>query len=361
MHLRPVELSAVAAVLLVTGCFNPGDADVLDTDAAATDTADETGAGAPDGNETEPEPDPTGSDEPGGESTTADGDVGSCGDGVVQGGEECDLGEDNSDDGACTESCTIAICGDGYVHQGAEVCDDGEASPSCDADCTVPECGDGVTNPMAFEQCDGDDEVLNGHCEACVAVCDPGWSRCGGGPVSPCDSVIDSQASCVACGHEWRDEIVWASEQANIDSQWGPSAAVAFVQAARWDASTVTGWVGFDLDAVAPPIFLAEARLEVHVMMNEMGPITDVVIDPADGWSPADLSPGAVLFADFVPFDHGLQAMDLDLEAWDWPASVQSGWLNLGFVPRGPMSSSLELEGTYNTDMAPRLRIQGCF
>ena len=34
-----------------------------------------------------------------------------CGNGVVESGEECDLGEANDDAGKCTSSCTIAACG----------------------------------------------------------------------------------------------------------------------------------------------------------------------------------------------------------------------------------------------------------
>jgi len=48
-------------------------------------------------------------------------------------------------------------CGDGVVN-GDEDCDDGlngaaRDTPSCDLDCTAPVCGDGYTNPYV-EQCD---------------------------------------------------------------------------------------------------------------------------------------------------------------------------------------------------------------
>ena len=47
-----------------------------------------------------------------------------CGDSLVEGDEQCDLGPDNSASGQCTPECQIAACGDGYVWIGAEECDD---------------------------------------------------------------------------------------------------------------------------------------------------------------------------------------------------------------------------------------------
>lgn len=52
----------------------------------------------------------------------------SCGDGVVQLGEECDDGNVNNTD-ACLSICLNARCGDGFVRvdvpEFIEVCDDG--------------------------------------------------------------------------------------------------------------------------------------------------------------------------------------------------------------------------------------------
>lgn len=61
-----------------------------------------------------------------------------CGDAVLQGGEQCDDGEANSDTApdACRSDCRPARCGDGVV-DGAEDCDDGglEAGDGCSAAC----------------------------------------------------------------------------------------------------------------------------------------------------------------------------------------------------------------------------------
>ncbi len=59
-----------------------------------------------------------------------------CGNGLVEGDEECDDG-DQDDDDICT-GCRVARCGDGVVRAGVEECDHG-GSPdeSCTAECLV--------------------------------------------------------------------------------------------------------------------------------------------------------------------------------------------------------------------------------
>lgn len=65
-----------------------------------------------------------------------------CGDGVVEGFEECDAGEANSDSApdACRLDCRLARCGDGVL-DGGEACDDGNVlgSDGCSASCQVEE------------------------------------------------------------------------------------------------------------------------------------------------------------------------------------------------------------------------------
>lgn len=46
-----------------------------------------------------------------------------CGDGVIEGPEECEDGNTDSNDG-CSSTCMTEICGDGIV-QTSEECDDG--------------------------------------------------------------------------------------------------------------------------------------------------------------------------------------------------------------------------------------------
>ncbi|HHH29788.1 MAG TPA: hypothetical protein ENK57_15785 [Polyangiaceae bacterium] len=55
---------------------------------------------------------------------------GTCGNGVPEGNEECDDGnQDNTD--ACLEGCIAAFCGDGFTWAGVETCDNGQ---TCGAD-----------------------------------------------------------------------------------------------------------------------------------------------------------------------------------------------------------------------------------
>lgn len=96
-----------------------------------------------------------------------------CGDGVREGSEACDDGENNSDTrpDACREDCTLPRCGDGVLDTG-EACLLGSTTPcqevsphllgaaTCDGTCAWdlslcrdPVCGDGVVE--GEEACDG--------------------------------------------------------------------------------------------------------------------------------------------------------------------------------------------------------------
>jgi fibro-slime domain-containing protein len=94
-----------------------------------------------------------------------------CGDGIVNGTEQCDDGPNNSDTayGGCTTQCTIGpYCGDGNVDAVAgEKCDDGVnqstygMSTGCAPGCkTPPYCGDGNVDGLFGEECD--DGAKNG-------------------------------------------------------------------------------------------------------------------------------------------------------------------------------------------------------
>lgn len=63
---------------------------------------------------------------------------GTCGNAVVEAGEECDDGNADDND-ACLNSCEKAVCGDGVVFAGVEACDDGNSldGDGCDSNCLV--------------------------------------------------------------------------------------------------------------------------------------------------------------------------------------------------------------------------------
>jgi cysteine-rich repeat protein len=88
-----------------------------------------------------------------------------CGDGIVQGTEQCDNGVQGVNTATCDRDCTVAACGDALVNFPAgEQCDTGNASVSCDLDCTAVVCGDGLVNTVAGEQCDDGNAVDTDAC-----------------------------------------------------------------------------------------------------------------------------------------------------------------------------------------------------
>lgn len=99
-----------------------------------------------------------------------------CGDGLVTGTEECDLGKAANGSGSyggCTAQCKRgAYCGDGHVDKPDEDCDDsvnlsqyGGCAPGCK---TGASCGDGIVQSQ-FEECD--DGKLDGAYGGCAEGC----------------------------------------------------------------------------------------------------------------------------------------------------------------------------------------------
>src|SRR5262249_37859019 len=137
-----------------------------------------------------------------------------CGDGVVNGDEECDLGGKNSDSGPCTSSCKINVCGDGHKWAGVEQCDDGntKSNDGCSGTedpnvpaCHIEFCGDGVV--QTGEMCDPKKTPTT-----CNLDCTP--SSCGDGKVNPNasppeegDSTDPSGVNCKleSCGNGVKD------------------------------------------------------------------------------------------------------------------------------------------------------------
>jgi cysteine-rich repeat protein len=100
-----------------------------------------------------------------------------CGNGIVEGEEVCDDGNDVDTD-ACTSSCEDAFCGDGIVHDGVEECDDGNSdnTDGCSTNCRLASCGDGIV--QGGEDCDDGNTVDSDSCRA-----DCSAAACGDGVV----------------------------------------------------------------------------------------------------------------------------------------------------------------------------------
>jgi cysteine-rich repeat protein len=114
-----------------------------------------------------------------------------CGNGVLDVGEQCDDGIDNSDTepDACRTNCLDAHCGDGVVDSD-EDCDDGNdiTGDGCEPDCTFTPpvtCGDGNLDPG--EECDDGIDNSDTTPDACRTNCLD--AHCG-------DGVVDSGEEC---------------------------------------------------------------------------------------------------------------------------------------------------------------------
>jgi cysteine-rich repeat protein len=115
---------------------------------------------------------------------------GFCGNGIVEGSEQCDDGNGNDDDG-CRTDCTATpkkpMCGNGLV-EGAEQCDDGNSNDQddCRNDCTKPlmsaVCGNAKVE--GTEECDDGNKVDD---DACTNGCKK--PKCG-------DAIVQKGEDC---------------------------------------------------------------------------------------------------------------------------------------------------------------------
>jgi cysteine-rich repeat protein len=118
-----------------------------------------------------------------------------CGNGTIDGDEECDDGSANSDtrpDG-CRTTCMEAACGDGVVDDG-EDCDDANQrdGDGCDGECFVEAgvCGNGILDED--EECDdGNHRARDGCDEECVVE----DGVCGNGVVEDGEECDDGGAT----------------------------------------------------------------------------------------------------------------------------------------------------------------------
>ena len=142
-----------------------------------------------------------------------------CGDGVVQEGESCDPGSDETDEcspilggDTCTDECqcvTLTVCGDGYVGWD-EDCDPGTTEPdaACDGGvcvgclCVGEHCGNGALDPN--EDCDpgsADTMTCAEPGTTCMPNCScaPTDSYCGDGIVNENEDCDPGNAGSVKC------------------------------------------------------------------------------------------------------------------------------------------------------------------
>lgn len=130
-----------------------------------------------------------------------------CGDGIVNGNEQCDDANDDNTD-ACLNTCESAQCGDGIIRRGHEYCDDenNNSGDGCSSRCELeesPYCGDGILQIGNGEQCDdGNDNNNDGCLNNCqTAYCWDGYIQTN---VEQCDDGNTTSYDC--CNNECQNE-----------------------------------------------------------------------------------------------------------------------------------------------------------
>lgn len=102
--------------------------------------------------------------------------LGRCGDGIVQTllDEECEIGMIDTSRGLTCEDCRwrSSTCGNGTMEPG-EACDAGSQNSNapgavCRSDCSLARCGDGIVDALQGEECDDGNRV---GADGCSAMC----------------------------------------------------------------------------------------------------------------------------------------------------------------------------------------------
>lgn len=125
-----------------------------------------------------------------------------CGNGEIEDGEQCDLGEGNSNGGNCESDCTLPVCGNGIIDAGEE-CDQGpvidqiearivsiDELVSCNNDCSLNRpavCGNGVLEEN--EACDDANTADGDGCSANCTIEENQGPVCG-------NEVLESGEAC---------------------------------------------------------------------------------------------------------------------------------------------------------------------
>jgi len=134
-----------------------------------------------------------------------------CGDGILDDGEQCDLGELNGNPGSCcTDTCELRSLGD-TCRDSAGLCDVAETctgdSPFCPADELVPSgdvCRDSAGLCDVAEACTGDSPVCPADelvpsgdiCRDSAGLCDVAEACTGDSPVCPANELAPPGTTC---------------------------------------------------------------------------------------------------------------------------------------------------------------------
>jgi len=177
-----------------------------------------------------------------------------CGNGQVEGGEQCDDGNSDHTDG-CVE-CWHPRCGDGHTHSGVEQCDDGNSvhDDACSNWCVANTCSDSVQNQgEAGVDCGGPCAVCRtGTCSDGIQNQGEAGIDCGGGACAVCGqagaAVQLAEINVPYSGHSYSSTInneavgtYWARGQLDSSACW-----------LLTHQASVGEWMQFDLGTVKP-------------------------------------------------------------------------------------------------------------
>jgi cysteine-rich repeat protein len=110
-----------------------------------------------------------------------------CGNGVVDSGEECDDGNLIDQDG-CLATCKLNVCGDTFLNQGVEECDDVAFERRCGPNDTSIVCTADADCPTAGDTCNAATCASFGFAGGtltCTKECTFDTSACSGVPSTP--------------------------------------------------------------------------------------------------------------------------------------------------------------------------------
>ncbi len=128
--------------------------------------------------------------------------TGTCGDSILDTGEQCDNGPLNgSDPNQCRSDCTLPRCGDGIFDTLTEQCDAGQLNGTpgntCATQCFLRFCGDGKIDIDLGEQCDDGNRVSGDGCDS-VCKLEGSSSSASSVPATSSSSVATSVSSSMA-------------------------------------------------------------------------------------------------------------------------------------------------------------------
>ena len=178
-----------------------------------------------------------------------------CGDGIIQSGEECDDGANEDGDG-CSAGCSLAsvVCGDGVLAHDEE-CDDGNTDPvdACTNECLLARCGDGIL--QLDEECDDGDATGSSESECRLDCFVP---VCGDGARDPgeeCDDGDPISEDCYLCGR--------VSSRVSLVNLLGDDRTVSLSQPDR-ASGVVVPPVASPGAAVAVPLIAGSQVVDLH-------------------------------------------------------------------------------------------------